>query len=423
MEWRGGMIPQLGFSKGNASNDAQSGDFYRPPLRDTAENWNQFRGPERNGHIPLQSVSIDWTNPPKTRWSTPCGLGHSSIITSGKLAITMEQDQDQEILIARSFDDGVEVWRLAEKTKWHDMLSGTGPRSTPTLHNGKIYALFSNGQLSCVDASTGKAKWKIQVIPNDYDFPEWGLSISPLIWNDMIVLSLGGESAAVVAYSIDSGEQVWQSEVSGKGVYLSPEVLRLLNEDHLLVSVVGKIVSLDPKNGKTLWEKPWKIFMNNAQIVQPIAVSNDSFVLAAGYGKGAECFTIARDKESKEYRIQSSWKSKDLKAKFSNPILKDGYLYGLSENLLVCLEAKTGKLMWRGKKYSYGRILLVDQKLLILGHSGMLSVIDATPEEFREISSRQLLSDARCWNGPAFVNGYLLARNGEQIACFDWVKN
>ena len=163
--------------------------------------------------------------------------------------------------------------------------------------------------------------------------------------------------------------------------------------------------------------------MNNAQIVQPIAVSNDSFVLAAGYGKGAECFTIARDKESKEYRIQSSWKSKDLKAKFSNPILKDGYLYGLSENLLVCLEAKTGKLMWRGKKYSYGRILLVDQKLLILGHSGMLSVIDATPEEFREISSRQLLSDARCWNGPAFVNGYLLARNGEQIACFDWVKN
>ena len=416
------MIPHLGFSKGKAPNDERARDFYRPPLRDTSENWDQFRGPERNGHIPVQSVSIDWTKPPKTRWSTPCGLGHSSIITSGRLAITMEQDQDQEILIARNFDDGAEIWRLAEKTKWHDMLSGTGPRSTPTLHNGKIYALFSNGRLSCVDASTGKAEWNMQVIPNDYEFPDWGLAISPLIWNDMIIVSLGGESSAVVAYSIDSGEQIWQSQVSGKGVYLSPEILRLLDEDHLLVSVVGKIVSLDPKNGKTLWEKPWKIFMNNVQIVQPIAVSNDSILLAAGYGKGAECFTIARDEESKKYRAQSSWKSKDLKAKFSNPILKDGYLYGLSENLLVCLEAKTGKLMWRGKKYSYGRILLVDQKLLILGHSGVLSVIDATPEEFREISSQQLLSDARCWNGPAFVNGYLLARNGEQIACFDFGK-
>ena len=135
---------------------------------------------------------------------------HSSIITSGKLAITMEQDQDQEILIARSFDDGVEVWRLAEKTKWHDMLSGTGPRSTPTLHNGKIYALFSNGQLSCVDASTFKM-WKSKM--EEFKSSQMitisqnrGLSISPLIWNDMIVLSLGGESAAVVAYSIDSGE-------------------------------------------------------------------------------------------------------------------------------------------------------------------------------------------------------------------------
>ena len=85
-------------------------------------------------------------------------------------------------------------------------------------------------------------------------------------------------------------------------------------------------------------------------------------------------------------------------------------------------EAKTGKLMWRGKKYSYGRILLDDKHLLILGHSGVFSVVEASPDDFREISSRQLLSDARCWNGPAFVNGYLLARNGEQIACFDFGK-
>ena len=416
------MIPHLGFSKGKAQNDERARDFYRPALRQIEKDWGQFRGPNRNGHIPTQTVSIDWTKPPKTRWSTPCGLGHSSIITSGKLAITMEQDQDQEILIARSFEDGQEAWRVAEKTKWHDMLSGTGPRSTPTLHNGKLYTLFSHGKLSRVDADSGNVEWSIQVTPESYEFPEWGLAISPLIWNDMIILSLGGEVSAVKAYSIKSGKKVWQSEVAGKAVYLSPEVLRLLDEDHLIVSLVGKIVSLDPKNGKTLWEKPWKIFMNNAQIVQPIAVSNDSILLAAGYGKGAECFTIARDEESEKYRVQSSWKSKDLKAKFSNPIFKDGYLYGLSENLLVCLEAKTGKLMWRGKKYSYGRILLVDQKLLILGHSGVLSVIDATHEEFREISSRQLLIDARCWNGPAFVNGYLLARNGEQIACLDFGK-
>jgi outer membrane protein assembly factor BamB len=417
------MIPHLELSKNNSAKDNLVQDFYRPPLRQTEKDWGQFRGPDRNGHIPTQTVSIDWSKPPKTRWSTSSGLGHSSIITSGNLAITMEQDQDQEILIARSFEDGQEAWRVAEETKWQDMLSGTGPRSTPTLHNGKLYTLFSHGKLSRVDANSGNVEWSIQVTPDSYEFPEWGLAISPLIWNDMIILSLGGEESAVKAYSVNSGEKIWQSQVAGKAVYLSPNILRLLNEDHLIVSLVGKIVSLDPKNGMTLWEEPWKIFMNNVQIVQPIAVSNDSIVMAAGYGKGAECFTISRDEESEKYRVQSSWKSKDLKAKFSNPIFKDGYLYGLSENLLVCLEAKTGKLMWRGEKYSYGRILLADQKLLILGHSGVFSVVDASPDGFREISSRQLLSDARCWNGPAFVNGYLLARNGEQIACFDFGKS
>ena len=421
MEWRGGMVPHIGLST-NKENRSSSGDFHRPPLRKIENDWNQFRGPKRDGHTQAQSLPIDWENEPRTRWSMPCGLGHSSIITYGHLVITIEQIGTNETLIARNLEDGIEEWKVIEQTKWHDMLSGTGPRSTPTLHKGKIYTLFSNGRLSCIDAATGKIIWNAQAVTDNYDFPEWGLSISPLIWNGMIILNLGGETAAAKSYSIETGKQIWKSEISGKGVYLSPEILNLLDEKHLIIALEGKIAGLNPSNGKTLWVKPWKIFMNNAQIVQPIQISENSFVLAAGYGKGAECLTISKDTENSSYRIETTWKSKDLKAKFSNPVLKDGYLYGLSENLLVCLEAKTGKLMWRGKKYSYGRILSADQKILILGHSGVLSVIDATPEEFREISSMQLLSDARCWNGPAFVNGYLLARNGEEISCFDWVK-
>ena len=352
----------------------------------------------------------------------PCGLGHSSIITSGKLVITLEQDGNQEILTARKLDDGTAVWKVSEKTKWHDSMSGIGPRSTPTLSQGKIYALFSNGRLSCVDANNGERIWNTQTVGADYDFPEWGLSASPLVWNGLIILNPGGESSAAQAYAKDSGDLIWTSSLHGRGVYTSPEILSLLGDDHLVVALEGKIAGLNPNSGDTLWEKPWKIFLNNAQIVQPIAISENSFLLAAGYGKGAECFSIQQGAGKKRYLIDSIWTSKDLKAKFSNPVLKDGYLYGLSENLLVCLEAKSGKRMWRGKKYGYGRILLVDDNLLILGHSGVLSIIEAKPDEFREIYSKQLLSDARCWNGPAWVNGYLIARNGEQIACFDWAK-
>ena len=421
MEWRGGMVPHFELSK-SESNDGLFRDYYRPPLREITQNWSQYRGPAKNGHAPTSTVAIDWKRPPRARWFMPCGEGHSSIITSGKLVITLEQEGNQEVLIARNLDDGLPIWKVSETTKWQDSMSGIGPRSTPTLHQGKIYTLFSNGRLSCLDAKSGEVFWNTQILKQDYNFPEWGLSMSPLVWNDRIILNPGGEESAVHAYAKDSGDLKWTSRLKGQGVYMSPEILSLLGEDHLLVALEGKIAGLDPNNGETLWETPWKIFLNNAQIVQPIAISKNSFLLAAGYGKGAECLSIARDSASDKYLIDSVWESKNLKAKFSNPVLKDGYLYGFSENLLVCLETKSGKLMWRGKKYGYGRILLVGQKLLILGNTGELSVIAANPNEFLEISSNQLLNDARCWNGPALVNGYLIARNGEQIACFDWAK-
>ena len=161
-------------------------------------------------------------------------------------------------------------------------MSGIGPRSTPTLSQGKIYALFSNGRLSCVDANNGETIWNTQTVGADYDFPEWGLSASPLVWNGLIILNPGGDNSAVQAYAKDSGDLIWTSSLHGRGVYMSPDILSLLGEDHLVVALEGKIAGLNPHNGDTLWEKPWKIFLNNAQIVQPIAISENSFLLAAG---------------------------------------------------------------------------------------------------------------------------------------------
>ena len=120
--------------------------------------------------------------------------------------------------------------------------------------------------------------------------------------------------------------------------------------------------------------------------------------------------------------IETAWKSKNLKSKFSNPVLKDGFIYGFNENSFTCLDASDGQLKWRGNKYGYGRVLLAGDKLVILGNTGVLSVVEANPEKFVEVYSGQLLGDARCWNGPALVGGYLLARNGTEIACFDWAK-
>ena len=418
MEWRGGMIPHVGLSK-DIPTDRQTIVNDRVSLRQHSSQWNQYRGPNRDGHIPEQGVALNWENKPKALWKVPAGPGHSSVLVAEQTVYTLEQSGERETLFARNLSNGKEKWKVAQQTKWDDMMSGTGPRSTPTLLNGKLYTLFSNGVLCRVNAKSGKLEWETKTVEANYEFPEWGISCSPLIWNELIILNLGGEKSAVRAYSINDGNLVWESDLSGKGVYISSSVLTLLGEDHLLAAVEGNIAGLNPKNGKTLWEKPWKIFLNNAQIAQPIALSKNSFLLAAGYGKGAECWNISRLTNGK-YLIETSWKSKNLKAKFSNPVLKNGYLYGLSENLLVCLEAKTGELKWRGNKYGYGRILVSKDKLLILGNTGALSIVEATPDQFKEVFSEQLLSDVRCWNGPALASGYLVAMNGEELACFDW---
>ena len=121
-------------------------------------------------------------------------------------------------------------------------------------------------------------------------------------------------------------------------------------------------------------------------IAQPLALSEDSFLLSAGYGKGSERWTLKPGSDG-ACLIETAWKSKNLKSKFSNPVLKDGFIYGFNENSFTCLDASDGQLKWRGNKYGYGRVLLAADKLVILGNTGVLSVVEANPEMFVEIFS------------------------------------
>ena len=419
MEWRGGMVPHIGLKDAKPAplqNDFQHNTDWRTGNFD----WPQFRGPERDGHAPVHGTKINWENAPSLVWEDTCGAGHSSLISAGSLLYTLEQIGDNETLTARFLETGKVAWQYKEKTRWDDMMSGPGPRSTPTLYNDQLIVLFSNGILTNLDPKTGKKQWETSTLPEDHHFPEWGISCAPLIWKNKIILSLGDEAGAAQAYDLKTGKLVWHCEPSERGVYLSPTILNFLGEEHLIVAVEGSIIGLDPKNGKTRWKHPWKIFLNNVQIAQPLLLSDNTFLLSAGYGKGGECLQIFKDGDG--YILSTLWKSKHLKTKFSNAILHEGSIYGYSENLLVCLDAQTGDLNWRGKKYGYGRILLAEDKLVLLGNTGELAVVQANPDSFEEIYSGQLLSNARCWNGPVLVNGYLFARNGEQIACFDWTK-
>ncbi|MBT6958416.1 MAG: PQQ-like beta-propeller repeat protein [Opitutae bacterium] len=424
IEWRGGMTPSFKWkSKKDESRllspNPQAGEF-RLNDNSTTANWPDFRGPGRRGIAPEQGVDLDWEEDLIPVWRKPIGQGHSSVIITGNHLYTTEQEGDFEVLSCTSLMNGSIIWNYRSEDRWYDSMGGLGPRSTPVFSNGKIFSLSSSGKLACLDAVTGELEWKQSTLETDYKYPHWGISCSPLVLDDLIIVSTGGKAGAAKAYDSTTGEPRWTSELKGAGVYLSPAVLELHGEKYLIAAVEGKLAGLDPTNGKTLWEHPWKIFMVNALIVQPLELSEDVFLLSAGYGKGAEAIRLKKTADS--FETEQIWKSKNLKTKFSSPVLRNGYLYGLSESSLTCLDASTGELKWRGKKYGYGRVLLAKDKLLILGNTGILSVIEANPEAFEEIASHQVLSKERCWNGPALVRGYLVVRNGSEIACYDFAK-
>ena len=254
MEWRGGMIPHIGLK--DAKPAPLQNDFqHNATLRTGNFNWPQFRGPDRDGHAPDQGTKINWENVPSLVWEDTCGAGHSSIITSGTLLYTLEQIGGEETLTARFLKNGQLAWQYKEKTRWDDMMSGPGPRSTPTLHDDQLIVLFSNGTLVNLDPENGKKRWETSTLPDDYHFPKWGISCSPLVWNSQILLSLGGDTGAAQAYDLKTGKLVWRGKPSERGTYLSPAILNLLGEEHLIVAVEGAILGLDPMNGKTKFLK------------------------------------------------------------------------------------------------------------------------------------------------------------------------
>jgi outer membrane protein assembly factor BamB len=424
IEWRGGMTPSFNWNgqknKSRLVSTDSKADEFRLKDNSTTADWPDFRGPGRLGIAPEQGVNLNWVKEPATVWRKPIGQGHSSIIIVGNRLYTLEQQGELEVLSCCSLMNGSVIWEHRTKDRWSDSMGGPGPRSTPVFSKGKVFSLSSSGKLACLDAATGEPGWEQATLAPDYEYPHWGIAGSPLVIDDLIVVSLGGKAGAVKAYDVATGEPRWTSELKGAGVYLSPTMLDLLGTKYLTVAVEGELAGLDPTNGKTLWEHPWKIFMINAQIVQPLQLSEDIFLLSAGYGKGAEAIRLKKTENG--FETEQIWKSKNLKTKFSNPVLKDGYLYGLSESSLTCLDASTGELKWRGKKYGYGRILLANDKLLILGNTGTLGIVEAKAGSFNEIASHQVLKKERCWNGPALVGGYLVVRNGSEIACYDFAK-
>jgi len=426
VEWRGGEFPKLVWGKSGPDveklkqqREQNPFDNLTPDENATQPYWVGFRGPNGEGIYTEQPILTDWSNEgPPVLWRKLVGGGHSSFSIANGLAFTIEQQEDNEVIAAFSATTGSAQWTHEYTAKFKEYFGGIGPRTTPTWDEGRIFALGAKGHLHCLDADSGQLLWKKNLMTeNKADVPYWGVSASPFIYKDTVIITPGGkDDNAIVALNKKTGEKVW-SALNGVQTYSTPVLFNLLGREQLIVSLKDKMAAINPNDGKLLWSHPWKIFMNNNNIAQPTRLADDILLISAGYGTGAEAFRIISENGS--IRTESLWKSKSLKTKFSSPIFWKGHLYGLNENRLACLDAKDGSLRWRGDKYGYGQIIAASDHLIILGDAGDLALVEMNPDKFVEKANFKALKGGRTWNYPALANGLLFVRNSYEMACFD----
>jgi len=392
------------------------GDAPRVNLSDVSDDdYPQFLGPHRNATVDGVGLLRDWEmHPPRPLWRQPIGTGWSSFAIVGGYAVTQEQRDDKELVTCYEVESGRLCWVHADETSFYHPMGGDGPRATPTISEGRVYTLGATGRLNCLDGATGTPAWSVDIVQdNQAKNNEWGKSGSPLVVDDLVVVSAGGEDGrSLVAYHRDTGERVWVGGNRRSG-YASPMLATLAGVPQILILNKGAVTAHDPSDGRLLWEQPWG---KNINVAQPVPLDGDKVFVSTGYGIGGALFQLARS-ESGEFEITQRWRTRSIKAKFTNVVVRDGFLYGLDDGIFVCVDLATGKRRWKAGRYGHGQVLGLDDLLLVQAESGEVVLVEASPEAHREHGRFQALS-SKTWNNPAFWRGYLLVRNDQEAACY-----
>jgi outer membrane protein assembly factor BamB len=386
-------------------------------LEVTEADWPRFGGPLGDHIVHGETIRRDWeSNPPKALWRHPVGPAWSSFAVVGDLAFTQEQRGENEAVVCYDANTGEQIWVHEDPERFYESASGTGPRSTPTIHDSRLYALGATGVLNCLDPLTGAKLWSTNVVKNaETELLEWGMAGSPTIYENLVIVNPGGPHGAVAAYDRLTGEQKWAGG-HHKAAYATPLVAELDGVTQVLIYCSEGICGHDINSGEQLWFFPWTN-LTRLNIVQPIVLPDKSVFISSGYGTGSALLKVSHSGE--EWKVDPIWeRPNQFKLKFNGGIYKDGYVYGLDEGILSCFDLKTGERKWKKGRYKFGQVVMVGGDLVVSTEAGDVVLVEATPEKATEIAQFKAI-EGKTWNHPVLNRGRLFVRNAEEAACYD----
>ena len=390
------------------------------------ETFTQYLGDERTGRINPVDLATDWeTNPPTILWKHKIGEGWSGFASDGVLAVTQEQIGDSEQVSAYSLATGELQWSHAYTGRHANPMGGIGPRATPTIVGGKVYTQGATGVICCVSLSDGSLIWTEDTFATHQAKQEtvetkvsWGRSGSPLVENGKVFVAYGlpvDQPKALAAFDAQTGEPLW-AEGDYQISYASPCLMQFGGVQQIVCVHENFACGHDQESGAVLWSIPWESQSNaGAANSQPIQLDGDRFLLSKGYGLGAAIVEISTDGSTWTANVDVQMQNV-LRTKFANPVFYEGAIYGLSEGILECVDAKTLKRNWKRGRYGHGQFVIAGDNILLSAEDGRLVLLKARADQYEELGSIQVLSGTT-WNPITVVGNVVLMRNSFEVAC------
>jgi outer membrane protein assembly factor BamB len=404
----------------------------------SGEEWTEYRGPHGDGKS-NESIPASWpATGLKRLWHAETPTGFSSFsVADGKAFTIVSRTIDGapiSVCLALDANTGKEIWAaptgVANFKGGGDSgaegnTGGDGPRSTPSVSNNRVYVYSADMVLQCLDAETGKAVWKRDIV-KEFGGKNigWKSAQSPVIDGGLVFVAGGGDGQSMLAFNKNTGIAVWKTGNEAL-THATPVVATILGVKQVIFFMQSGLVALDASTGKQLWKFAFPYRTSTA--CSPVVDGNLVFC-TAGYGIGAAVCEVAKSGatfEAKElWRVRGDTPLGDL---WSTPVCKDGYLYGMisfknfGKGPLKCVELKTGNVKWEQPGFGVGNVVLAGNQLIALADDGQLALVDANPNTYKETARMKAIT-GKCWSTPAVSDNKLYVRSTKEGACFELGK-
>jgi outer membrane protein assembly factor BamB len=381
-----------------------------------AKDWPQWRGANRDGKASGFKAPEQWPKELTKKWETTVGSGDATPALVGDRLYVFTRQEDNEVTLCLNADSGKEVWKdkYAAQAVTGAAARHPGPRSSLVVADGKVVTLGVAGVVSCLDAATGKLIWRKDPFPNVV--PRFFTSMSPIIVDGMAIAHLGGQgNGALIAYDLGSGDEKWRWAGEGPE-YASPVLLAVEGTKQIVTLSEKSIVGIGTANGKLLWQLLFVPARRSYNSATPIVEGQT--VIYTGAGRGTKAVKIKKQDDG--FVAEEVWTNPDVATQFNTPVLKDGLLFGLSDNSkLFCIDAKTGKTAWISESDSgsrgFGAVVDAGSCLMALPNNSELIVFKPDGKQYSEIT-RYKVAETETYAHPVISGNRLFVKDQQSLA-------